>query len=211
MKASLVVVAAVLCLARAASAQTTCPAGMPASPWPGPAFVPTADCQGWVPANHPLAGPVVAPPTGEMPPGALISQNIYAGLEGLPTSVSASAGGIRSFSGWAVDCALGTLPPVMKLTETKPDGSSRDIPNDYFLTTPISRPDIQGAIGPACPAVYNAPATDGSGLGPQTGFGWSMLVRSPITELGVHTFTITWTWPSKGHSGSSSKSVTIVP
>jgi hypothetical protein len=32
-----------------------CPAGQPPFPAPGPGFVPTADCQGWVPANHPLA------------------------------------------------------------------------------------------------------------------------------------------------------------
>src|ERR1051326_5299423 len=34
-----------------------CPAGKPATPSPGPAFVPTFDCNGWVPANHPLAHP----------------------------------------------------------------------------------------------------------------------------------------------------------
>ena len=32
-----------------------CPAGQPASPSPGAGFVPTQDCGGWVPANHPLA------------------------------------------------------------------------------------------------------------------------------------------------------------
>ena len=32
-----------------------CPAGQPASPFPGPDFVPTQDCQGWVPRGHPLA------------------------------------------------------------------------------------------------------------------------------------------------------------
>jgi hypothetical protein len=32
-----------------------CPAGQPAAPFPGPGFVPTADCQGWVPADSPLA------------------------------------------------------------------------------------------------------------------------------------------------------------
>lgn len=41
-----------------AAAQTAgCPAGQPASASPGPGFVPTLDCQGWVPANHPLARP----------------------------------------------------------------------------------------------------------------------------------------------------------
>ena len=32
-----------------------CPAGQPATPSPGPGFVPTEDCNGWVPANHPIA------------------------------------------------------------------------------------------------------------------------------------------------------------
>lgn len=32
-----------------------CPAGQPASPSPGPGFVPTQDCQGWVPSSHPQA------------------------------------------------------------------------------------------------------------------------------------------------------------
>ena len=31
-----------------------CPAGQPSAPSPGPDFVPTADCRGWVPADHPL-------------------------------------------------------------------------------------------------------------------------------------------------------------
>jgi hypothetical protein len=43
-----------------------CPAGKPGSPSPGPAFVPSQDCEGWVPANHPLAHrPVGAPPVGQ--------------------------------------------------------------------------------------------------------------------------------------------------
>jgi len=32
-----------------------CPAGQPASPSPGAGFVPTQDCQGWVPIGHPNA------------------------------------------------------------------------------------------------------------------------------------------------------------
>ncbi|MEP6918066.1 MAG: beta-propeller fold lactonase family protein [Acidobacteriota bacterium] len=32
-----------------------CPPGQPPLPSPGPGFVPTQDCLGWVPANHPLA------------------------------------------------------------------------------------------------------------------------------------------------------------
>src|SRR4051794_17490115 len=45
-----------------------CPAGQPATPSPGPGFVPTDDCNGWVPAGHPLAkGPGGAPPAQPAP------------------------------------------------------------------------------------------------------------------------------------------------
>ncbi len=36
-------------------AQSPCPAGKPSSPNPGAGFVPTANCEGWIPANHPDA------------------------------------------------------------------------------------------------------------------------------------------------------------
>ena len=36
-------------------AESGCPSGQPAAPFPGPGFVPTEDCNGWVPSNHPLA------------------------------------------------------------------------------------------------------------------------------------------------------------
>ena len=39
---------------RSAAQTFDCPAGQPAVPSPGPGFVPSVDCQGWVPANHPL-------------------------------------------------------------------------------------------------------------------------------------------------------------
>jgi hypothetical protein len=35
--------------------ETTCPPGTPPGPRPAPFFVPTADCSGWVPNDHPLA------------------------------------------------------------------------------------------------------------------------------------------------------------
>ena len=67
---------------------TACPAGQPASPSPGPGFVPTTDCQGWVPADHPLARvggqpqPLPPPPTNPsaafptilLPPGYAIEK-----------------------------------------------------------------------------------------------------------------------------------------
>jgi Ferritin-like domain len=40
-----------------------CPAGQPATPRPADFFVPTADCQAWVPNNHPLAPKASAPTT----------------------------------------------------------------------------------------------------------------------------------------------------
>lgn len=191
----------VLFFASTASAQT-CPVGSPATPWPGPAFVPTSDCKGWVPANHPTASALLPAPSGETPPVSLVGQDIYTKLEGLPAQVSA-AQGIRSLQGWAVDCALGSYPPVMKIVETKPDGSSREIPNDYFYAPGQPRADVQAAIGGACPAVYHAP------LGANQAFGWSLQLRTPIQELGVHTFTVTFSWPVQGHSGASSVTVTI--
>ena len=36
-------------------AQSPCPPGKPSSPNPGSGFVPTANCEGWIPANHPDA------------------------------------------------------------------------------------------------------------------------------------------------------------
>jgi DMSO/TMAO reductase YedYZ molybdopterin-dependent catalytic subunit len=39
----------------ASGGQSACPPGSPASPQPASFFVPTADCQGWVPNDHPLA------------------------------------------------------------------------------------------------------------------------------------------------------------
>ena len=37
------------------TAADECPAGTPAAQQPNPSFVPTQDCNGWVPPNHPLA------------------------------------------------------------------------------------------------------------------------------------------------------------
>jgi hypothetical protein len=42
----------------------TCPAGQPASPRPAASFVPSPDCQGWVPNTHPLAGAIPSVPPG---------------------------------------------------------------------------------------------------------------------------------------------------
>jgi len=199
-----------LLLSTIASAQPTnygCPAGTPAAPWPGSIFVPTTNCQGWVPANHPLARRPVPqqPEPTPAPVGAFVAaQDIYSKLE-LPSVTRV----ITSIQGWAVDCQLGTRPPVIRLVETKPDGSMREIPNDFFFTQSI-RTDVQQNIRDLCPAVLNAPAGDGSGgLGPMDQFGWSLALKTPITEPGQHTFTAVWSWPSQQHSGSSTVTVTI--
>lgn len=45
-----------------------CPPGMPPGNSPGPAFVPTQDCSGWVPRDHPFAHrPAGAPPPAPAP------------------------------------------------------------------------------------------------------------------------------------------------
>lgn len=215
MKHGLLSAACVLSFVSNASA--ACPAGQPAAPWPGPGFVPTTNCQGWVPRNHPLAmpddptpsAPLPVPPTGLMPPATLAAQGVYTALE-LPAQVSARAGGLTALRGWAVDCALGLFPPSLELREVKPDGSTRQIPNDYFWVPWIPRPDVQAAIGPACPAVYTALSPDPTIRG-SNDFGWTLQLRTPITELGAHVFTVISAWPPQGHAGSSSVVVTIVP
>jgi hypothetical protein len=47
-----------------------CPPGQPAAPQPGPGFVPTQDCQGWVPANHPAARGAAGAPSASSAPGS---------------------------------------------------------------------------------------------------------------------------------------------
>jgi len=189
-----------------------CPAGEPASLRPGPSFVPTTNCLGWVPANHPLARrPVTdAPPP---PPPVLDDRVILTHIES-PTAgstVSASRGGIQQLSGWALDCQLGNFPPSMRIVETKPDGSLREVPNDYFPVMGGSRRDVQAAFSLSCPAVLNAPDSHGNSLGAIDGFGWVIPLRSAVTEIGIHTFTVTFLWPAQNHAGSTAISVNIVP
>jgi hypothetical protein len=148
-----------------------------------------------------------ASPSGILP--ELAAQSIYSHLE-LPAIVSATVGGLTVIRGWIVDCPLGSFPPSLRLMETKPDGSSREIPNDFFFTSGIARPDVQAAVGASCPAVYNAPSTLNTSLGPNDGFGFSVGLRSPIKELGAHVFTVIASWSAQGHSGSSSVTVTVV-
>jgi hypothetical protein len=86
--------------AAAAQSDFGCPAGTPASPRPGPTFVPTEDCQGWVPANHPLAkrnGTPPAPPPEPAPPAGPLGCP-----PGTPPSPSPGPGFVpsRDCQGW---------------------------------------------------------------------------------------------------------------
>lgn len=198
-----VILAALAALALAVPAAAQC---IPPTPRPAPFFVPTADCQGWVPETHPSA-PVPPAPLPAAAQTVLAPQGIYAELE-VPASVSAGIG-ITMLAGWAVDCALGNYPPVLRLIEQKPDGSVREVPNDYFYQAGADRPDVQARVGDICPAVYNTPASDGTLMGPNIKFGWSLRLRSPITELGRHVFTAIFSWPAQNHAGSASVVVDV--
>src|SRR4051812_42663349 len=48
-----------------------CPAGQPPTRSPGPGFVPTQDCNGWVHAGHPLAKQSGGAPAPLPAPGSL--------------------------------------------------------------------------------------------------------------------------------------------
>jgi hypothetical protein len=210
MKRLLLGVVVALALASPVDAQTfDCPAGQPASLSPGPTFVPTYDCLGWVPANHPIAKAPVAgapTPTAPLPAPSVVTQDIATGID-FPRSGGVYSS-VTSLSGWALDCTLGSYPPVIRIVETKPDGSLREIPTTNFYHATIPRPDVQAAYGGACPAVYNGRGSDGGNLGPNDRFGWSLPV-SAITERGVHTFTVTFAWPAQNHAGSAAVSITI--
>lgn len=199
---------AVLLLPSAVYAQGNahCIPGQPSSPWPGPLFVATLDCQGWVPMNHPAAPPQDPPAQPAVPAVLSASQDVIVVIE---TPRATPTGPISLVSGWALHCRLGSLPPVMNIVETKPDGSRRELPNNFFAVQGARRPDVQTAYRGTCPAVMNAPAADGGSLGPNDQFGWSISLRSPITEPGEHTFTAIFTWPGQGSSGSSSVTVTV--
>jgi hypothetical protein len=194
----LLLVVAFALVASPASAQDCTPTSLR----PGPAFVPTADCLGWVTVSHPLARKAVTPAPVELG----LTQDVFVRIDSPRANAS---GAVTSISGWALDCSLGSLPPEMRIVETKPDGSTREVPNDFFPNLGSARPDVQNAYAGQCPAVLNAPDSFGNSLGPNDRFGWSIALRSPITERGVHTFTAIFSWPSKGHSGSTSVSVNI--
>lgn len=182
-----------------------CQVGMPSSPRPGPTWVPTLDCQGWVPPDHPIAREPVAPTIIDTVPAA-IAQDIYTRIEYPPAMVY---GSISQVSGFAVDCRLGSYPPILHLIETKPDGSTREIPLTFYYEPGQPRGDVQTLFRDVCPAVLNVPSTDGRGLEPNDRFGFRVLLQSPISERGLHIFTAQYSWPGQGHAGSSSVSVTI--
>lgn len=183
-----------------------CSPGQPSSPWPGPLFVATFDCKGWVPSNHPLAPPPETPAQPTVPAVLAATQDVIVVIE---SPRATPTGAISSVSGWALHCRLGSLPPVMTIVERKPDGSERTLPTDFFPVQGIERPDVQTAYRQTCPAVMNAPSSTGAGLGPNVQFGWSIQLRSPIAEPGEHTFTAIFAWPGQNSSGSASVTVTV--
>src|SRR5207247_3600772 len=101
----LVSVLVILGMAGQAIAQDyRCPIGQPAAFKPGPEWVPTADCNGWVPPNHPLAKlPVIIDPV--VPPVPVMAvQDIYSRIEWPNGS---AVGSVTQIQGWALDCIMG--------------------------------------------------------------------------------------------------------
>lgn len=184
-----------------------CPTGQPTAFKPGADWVPTQDCQGWVPPSHPLARKIVTPVVPPPLPSAVEARTIYARIESPNDGGTVTS--IQAVSGWAVDCALGSFPPILRLLETKPDGSIREIPQNYFPEFYVARPDVQSAVRATCPAVDHVPASDGRDLGPENRFGFVIRLMTPVTEPGLHVFTAQFAWPAQNHAGSASVSVRV--
>jgi hypothetical protein len=134
-------------------------------------------------------------------------QFVYAWIDfpAVSSTVRVQDGGITSLMGWAFDCSVGVMPTNLHVYETKPDGSSREIVP--VRVRPVSRPDVVAAFAPSCPTLRPSYAY----------VGWAFDVDSPITEIGIHVFSVQFSWP-KGildppeyHAGTASVAVNVVP
>jgi hypothetical protein len=108
-----VLVAAIYVSTGQLGAQTTCPPGQPPSPNPSPGlFVPTADCKGWIPFNHPDApGQPATPDRARIDKGFQIAP-VSLNLAGLDRDMVGLGSYIVNGQGGCNDCH--TAPPYLE-------------------------------------------------------------------------------------------------
>ena len=158
-----------------AASTTSCPAGQPASPQPDPGFVPTADCQGWVPASHPDArsGAAPGPGSGGTPPGQFtqvsrlghpLVNEVVIGLKDKDTFNASEPSGDGQFLEYVTHPTLPVL--IQALFGVAPPPAPRNDLVQVFLTgvpglnqpmnvTPSEMLRLNTSIAPVPPASQN--------------------------------------------------------